>query len=103
LLHDAGIAWHELDEVLLTGGFGASMNISSAIGLGILPALKKKKIRKVQNAAGRGAILFLIKPALRNKAARIAERIEHLELATHPMFSSTFARFLCFNNRSTAA
>ncbi|MEI6127219.1 MAG: ASKHA domain-containing protein [Pseudomonadota bacterium] len=96
LLRDAGITWDYVEQVVLAGSFGNSLDVPAAMTLGIFPPLGEKLFTKAGNAAGAGAVRMLTEPWLRDEAERIARRMQHVELATHPLFSSTFVSALSF-------
>ena len=80
----------DIDEVLLCGGFGNYINIESAIGIRLLPPLPLEKITYMGNAAHLGAQMALLSESERRQADAIAERVEHVALATRPEFQIIF-------------
>jgi uncharacterized 2Fe-2S/4Fe-4S cluster protein (DUF4445 family) len=92
LLAASGRKTEEIDSVIIAGAFGSYIDISSAIAIGLLPRLPLDRFRQVGNAAGMGAKLALISRAERDAAQALAARIRYLELAAHPLFSTTFAQ-----------
>jgi len=99
LLHEMNITWEEIEEVVIAGGFGAAINPSSAIAIGMFPHLPLERFRDAGNAAGTGARLALISRPQREKAEEIARRISYLELMTKPDFSIQFSRALFFPDK----
>jgi uncharacterized 2Fe-2S/4Fe-4S cluster protein (DUF4445 family) len=93
------ITWQEIEEVVIAGGFGAAINPSSAIAIGMFPHLHLERFRDAGNAAGTGARLALISRPQREKAEEIARRISYLELMTKPDFSIQFSRALFFPDK----
>jgi uncharacterized 2Fe-2S/4Fe-4S cluster protein (DUF4445 family) len=82
----------EIDEVLIAGAFGSYMNPENAMHIGMLPEIPFNRVRAVGNAAGSGARKMLISKSIREKAEKLAKRLEYLELTTYPDFSMFFAR-----------
>ena len=80
----------DIEEVLLCGGFGNYINIESAIGIRLLPPLPLDKITYMGNAAHLGAQMALLSESERRQADAIAERVEHVALATRPEFQIIF-------------
>jgi len=99
LLHVAGIAPDDLDELMLAGGFGNYISIASALRIGLIPRLPPAKVRYVGNAASLGAQLCLVSESERAHAARIARVIEHVSLAAHPDFEQIFVDAMNFPAR----
>jgi uncharacterized 2Fe-2S/4Fe-4S cluster protein (DUF4445 family) len=96
LLHVAGLAVTDVDELLLAGGFGNYVSIPSAIRIGLIPPLPLGRVRYVGNAAALGAQLALLSEAERRHADEVARRIEHVSLAAHPDFEQIFVDALNF-------
>jgi uncharacterized 2Fe-2S/4Fe-4S cluster protein (DUF4445 family) len=92
LLHAAGIGSDEIQQVIIAGAFGSYIDVSSAIPIGMLPALPLERFRQVGNAAGTGARLALISRQQRVAAAEVAQRVHYIELAGVPNFSDLFAQ-----------
>jgi uncharacterized 2Fe-2S/4Fe-4S cluster protein (DUF4445 family) len=80
----------EIEEVLLSGGFGNYVNIDSAIRIRLLPNLPRERITYVGNAALLGAQLALLSETERHRAEGIARQIEHVSLATRIEFQDIF-------------
>jgi uncharacterized 2Fe-2S/4Fe-4S cluster protein (DUF4445 family) len=64
--------------------------------IGLIPPLPAAKIRYVGNAASLGAQLCLVSEAERQRAERVARRIEHVSLAAHPDFQDIFVECMNF-------
>ena len=83
-------------ELLLAGGFGNYVSIASAQRIGLIPVLPRGTVRYVGNAAALGAQLCLLSEGERALAERVAERMEHVSLATHPDFEEIFVDAMNF-------
>src|SRR5213593_4030089 len=96
LLHVAGLAPDDLDELMLAGGFGNYISIASALRIGLIPPVSPAKVRYVGNAASLGAQLCLVSETERARAETVAARIEHVSLAAHPDFEGIFVDCMNF-------
>jgi uncharacterized 2Fe-2S/4Fe-4S cluster protein (DUF4445 family) len=96
LLDEMGITWEEVEEVIISGGFGASINSASALAVGMFPPFGLEQFKVAGNAAGTGCRLCLISKSERAKAEEVAGHISSLELMTHPRFTTRFARAMYF-------
>ncbi len=96
LLDTGGFAEQEIRHVLVAGAFGTYIDVSSAIAIGMLPALPLERFRQVGNAAGVGARLALISRAKRAQAQTIARRVRYIELSASPRFQETFVQAMQF-------
>jgi uncharacterized 2Fe-2S/4Fe-4S cluster protein (DUF4445 family) len=92
----ARIGPEALTELLLAGGFGNYVSIASAQRIGLIPVLPRGTVRYVGNAAALGAQLCLLSEGERALAERVAERMEHVSLATHPDFEEIFVDAMNF-------
>lgn len=91
LLQAVGRRAEEIERVIIAGAFGSYIDISSAVVIGMLPALPLERFVQVGNAAGAGARLALISERKRREAQEIARRVRYIELATVPNFQRLFA------------
>jgi uncharacterized 2Fe-2S/4Fe-4S cluster protein (DUF4445 family) len=96
LMHAASITPSEVDEVILAGAFGTTIDPLSAVQTGMLPPIDPDRIVQVGNAAGIGAKEMLISSEQRSRAERIATGIKYLELTVYPRYSRFFAHALRF-------
>jgi uncharacterized 2Fe-2S/4Fe-4S cluster protein (DUF4445 family) len=96
LLRVAGASSENLSEILLAGAFGNYIRMESAVRIGLIPPIDIGRIVPVGNAAGAGAKLALISVRERDRASRLAERIEHVELASHPDYENEFMDNMVF-------
>ena len=92
----AGVPDDKVAELMLAGGFGNYVSIASAQRIGLIPVLPQGTVRYVGNAAALGAQLCLLSENERALAGRVAERIEHISLATHPDFEEIFVDAMNF-------
>jgi len=96
LQHVAGVSDETVTELMLAGGFGNYVSISSALRIGLIPPLPTEKIRYVGNAASLGAQLCLVSETERQRAESVAASIEHVSLAAHPDFERIFVDAMNF-------
>ncbi len=92
----AGVGPEAIAELMLAGGFGNYVSIASAQRIGLIPVLPRGTVRYVGNAASLGAQLCLLSEGERALAERVAERVEHVSLATHPDFEEVFVDAMNF-------
>ncbi len=96
LLSVAGKKLDEIKNVYLAGAFGNYIDIENAVRISILPDVPRERIKPVGNSAGAGACLILTDPSLRDTAAHIIKRAEHIELANHKDFQEIFVGSMTF-------
>jgi len=91
-----GIGVTDLEEILLAGAFGNYLRKTSALSIGLVPAIDPERVRFVGNAAGVGARLALVDQDARARARAIASDAEYVELASHADYQQVFMRSLAF-------
>ena len=82
--------------VLLAGAFGNYIRPESAVRIGLLPKVPVERIRFVGNAALAGAQMALLSRNARDRAAKLARRIEYVEIAHEKQFQEVFAESMLF-------
>jgi uncharacterized 2Fe-2S/4Fe-4S cluster protein (DUF4445 family) len=88
----------QIDRVVLTGAFGTTFNPESAAIVGILPReIAFGRLEVVPNAAGLGAVRALVNKTRRQEIESLYPKIEALELAANPDFSTTFVEMIPFS------
>jgi uncharacterized 2Fe-2S/4Fe-4S cluster protein (DUF4445 family) len=90
LLEANGCLEEEIKQVVLAGAFGSYIDVSSAIAIGMLPAIPTDRFLQFGNAAGMGAKQALISLTKRSEAEAIASHVQYIELASSPNFKETF-------------
>jgi len=94
LMERADIGASDIQEFVLAGAFGTYIHVSSALKIGMFPAIPAERIKQIGNAAGMGATHLLVSRALREEAQQFARRINYIELTTHPRFQDVFVENL---------
>jgi uncharacterized 2Fe-2S/4Fe-4S cluster protein (DUF4445 family) len=94
LLEQAGLRMDALECLYLAGAFGTYLNLPSAIQLGMLPEIELERTQQIGNAAGEGARHLLLSKDKRLEIAGILDRVEYIELTTHPGFTDLYMKYL---------
>ena len=79
LMRKVGLEPHDLQRVILTGSFGAQLDIDAVLGVGMLPPVRREAVETIPNGAGLGAAMFLSDEGFR-WAEKIAARTEQVDL-----------------------
>lgn len=83
-----------IDELIISGGFGNYLNIESAINIGMLPQVEN--IKYVGNGCGSGAIMALINKDYWDYANKIRKDIIHVDLANSVEYKDNLVHCLQF-------
>ena len=90
LLENAGISFKDIDGIIIAGAFGSYIDPRNVVNIGMFPMVSLEKITQVGNAAGVGAKMILLSMDQRERAERIADKTDYLELTVYPSFSDHF-------------
>ena len=86
LMESAGISYHELDRIYLSGAFPAHSDLESAITIGIFPDIPRERYSVLRNSSLDGARKILLDHAQLAEAKRILENIYCVQFASIPDF-----------------
>lgn len=93
----AGISFDSIDEVILTGSFGYRIDPNDAIRVGLIPEIDIGKVRAIENAAGRGAILALTDKSYRDRLNSICRNSKAVNLGETDEFQELFVEKMRFS------
>jgi len=96
LKNNAGIKDGEISEILIAGAFGNNVRKESAVRIGLIPAVPLTKIRGIGNAAGIGAKAVLLSLKNRQRAEKLMEKVEYIELSSRKDFQQEFSKAIHF-------
>ena len=85
-----------IDEIILTGSFGSRIDPQAAINIGLIPDISPDRIKTLDNAAGRGAVLYLNNEGYRRRAADLQKAVTVLNLGEMPDFQDLFVENMSF-------
>jgi uncharacterized 2Fe-2S/4Fe-4S cluster protein (DUF4445 family) len=94
LLNHMGMTVDDLDEVLIAGGFGNSLNIEDAVTIGMLPDVPREKYRYVGNTSLKGAQMALTSVEALKEVGGFAKGMTYLELSVGVGFMDEFVSAL---------
>ena len=86
LLQSLDFTFDDVERILVAGGFGTSLNVESAVTIGLLPDLPRQRIQFVGNASISGAGLAAVSRQKYDEAKKIAQSMTYFELSTDPTF-----------------
>ena len=97
LLEVYGIDLAEVDELLIAGGFGSSIDVRAAARIGLFPSGLADRARSVGNAAGEGASAVLVSEEARNALEQVVDACGYLELSASPAFNGYYVDSMDFD------
>lgn len=96
LLENSGIGIADLDRIILTGGFGQSLNAGSAVRLGLLPPVAPDRVHTVTDAALSGAARLLLQRSSLHRAQEVQQRLRYFELSGSQEFREKYIEHMPF-------
>jgi uncharacterized 2Fe-2S/4Fe-4S cluster protein (DUF4445 family) len=79
LMAQLGLQASDLQRIILTGSFGAQLDIDAVLGVGLLPPVPRSAVETIPNGAGLGAAMFLSDDGFA-WGERLAARTEQVNL-----------------------
>jgi uncharacterized 2Fe-2S/4Fe-4S cluster protein (DUF4445 family) len=89
LMGQLGLKPEDLQRVILTGSFGGQIDIDAAVGLGMIPPVRRDVVETIPNGAGLGAAMLLSDEGF-ELGERLASRAEQVDLDQDPNFYSLY-------------
>jgi uncharacterized 2Fe-2S/4Fe-4S cluster protein (DUF4445 family) len=90
LLGKAGLAFVDLERVVIAGAFGDFINLENAITIGLLPEIPLERYLFIGNGSLLGAKLISLSNELLDDAERIARKMTNIELSEDHSFMDNY-------------
>ncbi|MDA2952860.1 MAG: ASKHA domain-containing protein [Actinomycetota bacterium] len=90
----------EVHDIRLAGAFGAHIDPTYAMVLGLVPDCPLPGVRSVGNSAGTGAAKALLSRAQRREMEHTVTHVTKIETATEPRFQDLFVAAMAFPHAS---
>ncbi|MCR5034533.1 MAG: ASKHA domain-containing protein [Clostridia bacterium] len=97
MMQKMGSKPEELEQIIVAGAFGSYIDKDSAIGIGLLPNIDRKRILSAGNTAGAGALMAAASSKEALRVQRIPGKLEHIELANEPDFQTVYLNAMSFH------
>jgi uncharacterized 2Fe-2S/4Fe-4S cluster protein (DUF4445 family) len=96
LLESVGLAYNDLDEVIIAGAFGSYVDIEKSIITGLFPDLPVERFTFIGNSSLQGARLAIMSRELLDTAYKIAGKMTNFELSDNNSFMNHYIASLFF-------
>ncbi|MFA5096821.1 MAG: ASKHA domain-containing protein [Candidatus Omnitrophota bacterium] len=96
LVKHMSFQFEDVKKIFIAGGFGTSLDIESAIRIGLLPDLERNKFVFIGNSALSGARQMLLSAEATGIAEEIARKITYFELSVDPGYMDEYMAALFF-------
>lgn len=96
LVRHIGIKMEDIKNIFIAGGFGTSLNIESAVRIGLIPDLKRDQYVFVGNTSLAGARQNLLSCQAAKVTEEVAKNITYFELSTDSQYMDEYMAALFF-------
>jgi len=90
LVESIGLTFHDIERVIIAGGFGHYIDLEKAQIIGLLPELPLERFIFVGNGSLLGAMLFSFSRRFIDEAQSISKKMTNVELSTSQKFMDEF-------------
>ena len=98
LLELANVRAEQVSELLIAGGFGGHINVSSAVRIGLIPRQMRTKVRMIGNGALAGAERLLLDRGCRAELDQIIKTARPIHLGGNSTFNERFIDHIVFGD-----
>lgn len=92
----SGKGYEAVKKVYLAGGFGSSINIESALKIGLLPRALGNRIEAIGNASGTGAAEGLLSQNMLKFSEKLKLKVKYVELSASADFVEKYVDNMLF-------
>jgi len=96
LIRHMGLDFSQVNKIFIAGGFGTSLDMDSAISIGLLPDLDRNKFIFVGNSSLAGARQMILSEDARKTADQIAHKMTYFELSVDAGYMDEYMAALFF-------
>lgn len=94
LLNEVGLTVHDLEQVILAGGFGSSVDLDSAMTVGLLPEMAADKFLYIGNGSLLGCRMSELSNHIRRDVVKTMQRLTSFELSEVPSYRDQYVASL---------
>ena len=95
MLETIDMSKDDISNIYIAGGIGSGINLTKAIGIGMLPDIPLDKYKYIGNSSLTGACAMLLSQEIEYKVYELERNMTYLELSAHPGYMDEFVA-ACF-------
>ncbi|MCK5835633.1 MAG: DUF4445 domain-containing protein [Desulfobacula sp.] len=92
LVEQVGMDFSDVQQMIITGGFGQFLDIEKAITIGLLPDIEREKFTYMGNSSIAGAYMALLSNTYRQQAIAISNSMTYLDFSSSNDFMEEFTK-----------
>ena len=81
LLREVGLSIHDIDRIILAGGFGSYVDLEKAMTIGLLPEIDPDKVVFIGNGSLTGATMICLANHIRKDVVEVTKKMTNFELS----------------------
>lgn len=93
ILKEKSISFSDIENIFISGGFSAKINVENAVNVGLLPKELKDKCKPINNSSLLGAVKYACE---QNDLSVYTEKAEYIDLSTNVYFTQIFINNMDF-------
>ncbi len=94
MLEQVGVAFEDLEQVYIAGGFGRSIDLEQAVTIGLIPDIPRERFRFVGNSSLIGSYMVVVSREFRRRQERLAARMTYFDLSAAPGYMDQYTAAL---------
>ena len=94
MLEQLGVAFDDLEQVYIAGGFGRYLDLEQAVTIGLIPDIPRDRFRFIGNASLIGSYMVVVSREYRKRQERLAGRMTYFDLSSAPGYMDQYTAAL---------
>ncbi|MDO9565803.1 MAG: ATP-binding protein, partial [Candidatus Desulfaltia sp.] len=90
LLGEVGLSIHDIDRIILAGGFGSYVDLEKATTIGLLPEIDPDKVVFIGNGSLTGATMICLANHIRKDVIEVIKKITNFELSETASYMNNY-------------
>jgi uncharacterized 2Fe-2S/4Fe-4S cluster protein (DUF4445 family) len=90
LLGEVGLAIHDIDRIILAGGFGSYVDLEKAMTIGLLPEIDPDKVVFIGNGSLTGATMGCLANHIRKDVVAVTRKMTNFELSETASYMNNY-------------
>jgi uncharacterized 2Fe-2S/4Fe-4S cluster protein (DUF4445 family) len=94
LLSEVGMNLHDIERIILAGGFGSYVDLEKAMVIGLLPEIDPQKVTFIGNGSLMGAKMSCLTNRIRRDVVEVTRKMTNFELSETPSYMDNYVAAL---------
>jgi uncharacterized 2Fe-2S/4Fe-4S cluster protein (DUF4445 family) len=94
LLEEVGLSIHDIDRIIMAGGFGSYIDLEKAMTIGLLPEIDPERVMFIGNGSLMGARMSSLTNRIRKDVVEVTKKMTNFELSETSSFMDKYVAAL---------